>query len=224
MQGTQLNPEVRGFNRLQLRIQNHVCALSLSQGDEEALTLHGPSNLLARINPSIREDTLKIELGGSLSDRIGDAFTTSLSREKIGIDLVVCELQELDLGGFVEGIIFGLDVSDLSLNFTGLGKLKVARICGNYLTATLQGSPSIQVSGEVEEQHVTVKGMGQYRAGNLKTQKTAIHLSGSTFATIWAEQDLKVDMQGMGSIEYYGRPSVSRRTIGMNKLKPLGVR
>ncbi len=221
---TELRPDVQDFTRVQICIQNHVCALTMSQGDKESLVLHGPTSLLSRITPTVQNDVLKIELGGSLSDRIGDAFTTSLSREKVEVDLVVRDLRKLDLRGFVEGTSFGLAVDDLSLNFSGLGKLNVSKLSAQRLKVSLQGSPALQISGEVQEQYVTVKGMGQFRAGNLKTQTTEVILSGSAFATVWAEKDLKVDMQGMGSIEYYGQPSIRRRTIGMNSLKPLGAR
>lgn len=221
---TQLNPEIREFKRARICIQNHICALVISQGDQESLSLRGPSKLLSRIDPILKGDLLNIELSGSLGERIGDAFTTSLSREKVEVDLIVRDLRELDLRGFVEGVVFGLVVDDLQLKFSGLGKLKIASLSAQRLRAILSGSPAVQISGEVDEQQVTVKGMGQYRAGNLETQKTEIMLSGSAFATVWAEKDLKVDMQGMGSIEYYGRPSIRRRTIGMNSLKPLGAR
>ena len=59
---------------------------------------------------------------------------------------------------------------------------------------------------------------------DLKTQRTTVDLSGSAFATLWVEEDLNVEMQGIGSIEYYGRPTITRRAVGMNKLKALGER
>lgn len=224
MQGTTLKPDVQGFDSLKLRVNNHVCALSLSQGIKESLTLRGPSSLLSRIDSRVEDRRLEIELGGSLTDRIGNAFSTSLSRQKIEVDLAVRDLHDVDIGGFVEGVVFGKNIGDLNLAFIGLGSLKIAKLRGDFLAVMLKGSPTVQIDGEVKEQRVTVKGMGQYRAGNLKTQKTVVHISGSAFATVWAEAELSLDMQGMGSIEYYGRPSVSRKSIGMNRLKPLGVR
>lgn len=221
---TLLKPEVKHFERLKLRLHNHVCDLTLSQGESEALVLHGPAHLLKRISAEVYGDGLEIELDGDLADRIGDAFTTSLSRQNIGVDLTVLCLRELDLGGFIEGRISGLEINNLNLNFTGLGNLKIAELAGKTLTSTLKGSPSVQIKGEVEQQHVTINGMGQYRAGDLKTQITTVHLSGSTFATLWVEKQMDIDMRGMGSVEYYGRPAITRRAVGMTNLKSLGVR
>lgn len=224
IQETLLKPDVKEFERLKVRIHNHVCDLTLSQGDEETLILRGPGHLLRRVNTQVHQKSLEIELGGGLTDRIGDAFTTSFSRQKVGVDLTVCNLQELDLAGFVEGRIFSLETHDLNLLFSGLGNLKLDGLRGKSITSTLNGSPSVQINGEVDEQRVTIKGMGQYRAGDLKTQRTTVDLSGSAFATLWVEEDLNVEMRGIGSIEYYGRPTITRRAVGMNKLKALGER
>lgn len=219
-----LKPELSGFSSFKLRIHNHVCALSVSQGEQEALVIKGPSGLLSRIQTEVKGGCLGVELGGRLSDRIGDAFSTSLTRQKVEIDLIARELQSLDIAGFVEGVVFAPTVNALSLTFAGLGSLKVLKLQVDSLDVTLKGSPTMQIDGAAETQRVTVKGMGQYRAGNLKTHKSVVHLSGSAFATLWAEDDLKIEMQGMGSVEYYGQPTISRKTIGMNNLKPLGVR
>jgi hypothetical protein len=224
MQESMSKPDVKEFERLKIRIHNHICDLTLSQGDEEALILRGPGHLLRRVKAHVQGNCLDIELGGDLTDRIGDAFTTSFSRQKVGVDLSVRDLQEMDLGGFVEGRILSLESQDLNLIFSGLGNLKLNGLGGRSITSTLNGSPSVQIDGEVDEQRVVIKGMGQYRAGDLKTQRTTVYLSGSAFATVWAEEDLKVEMRGIGSIEYYGRPSITRRAVGMNNLKALGER
>jgi hypothetical protein len=224
MQETLLKPDVKDFERLKVRIHNHVCDLTLSQGDKEALVLRGPGHLLRRVNTQIQRKSLEIELGGGVTDRIGDAFTTSISRQKVGVNLTVRNLQELDLGGFVQGRIFALETHDLNLLFSGLGNLKIDGLRGKSITSTLNGSPSVQINGEVEEQRVIIKGMGQYRAGDLKTQRTTVHLSGSAFATLWVVEDLNVKMRGIGSIEYYGQPSITRRAVGMNNLRALGDR
>jgi hypothetical protein len=223
-QETFLKPDLKEFERLKVRIHNHVCDLTLSQGDEEALFLRGPGHLLRRVKADVQGKSLVIELVGGLTDRIGDASTTSFSRQKVEVDLTVCNLQELDLGGFVEGRIFSLETHDLNLIFSGLGNLKLDGLSGKSITSTLNGSPSVQINGEVDEQRVAIKGMGQYRAGDLRTQRTTVHLSGSAFATLWVEEDLNVEMRGIGSIEYYGRPSITRRAVGMNNLKALGER
>jgi hypothetical protein len=75
-QETLLKPDVKDFERLKVRIHNHLCDLTLSQGDEEALILRGPGHLLRRVNAHVHRKSLEIELGGGLTERIGDAFTT----------------------------------------------------------------------------------------------------------------------------------------------------
>jgi hypothetical protein len=133
---------LKEFERLKVRIHNHVCDLTLSQGDEEALFLRGPGHLLRRVKADVQGKSLVIELVGGLTDRIGDASTTSFSRQKVEVDLTVCNLQELDLGGFIEGRIFTLETHDLNLLFSGLGNLKLDGLSGKSITSTLNGSIS----------------------------------------------------------------------------------
>lgn len=224
MQAKILTPEVRDFDRIVIRIHNHICKLDLSQSEAESLQVRGPAKLLDRLTAEVRDRQLNIELGGSLSEWIGDALTTSLTRKSLDVTLSVRELTELDLGGFVQGAVSGLRLENFGLSFAGLGTLNMVGLDAKNLKATLKGSPFVELQGAVDQQQITISGMGQYRAGGLKSQKTSIHLSGSGFATIWAVHELDIVVQGMGSVEYYGQPNLRRRSTGMASLKALGTR
>jgi hypothetical protein len=219
-----LSPKVQDFDRVAIRIHNHVCKLNLSQGNSESLQIRGPSRLLDRISTEVHEGELTLTLGGSLANRIGDSLTTSLTRKSIEVALTVRKLAELDLAGFIQGTASPLLLDKLMLSFAGLGKLAMAELQTETLSAELQGSPFVELKGAVSEQQVTITGMGQYRAGGLKSQRTSIQLSGSGFATVWATAELEIVVNGMGSVEYYGQPKLRRRSTGMASLKALGIR
>ncbi len=218
-----LAPEVRDFDRVAIRIHNHLCRLNLSQGTSEALRIRGPARLLDRLTPGLKGGVLHIELAGSLTDRIGDWLTTSLTRQSVQVDLTIRELAELDLAGLVQGTISPLKLEQLVLRFTGIGRLEVADLQSDRLLVELKGSPFVDVSGAVSQHWVAISGMGQYRAGNLKSQKTWVQLSGSGAATVWAAQELDVELRGMGSVEYYGNPRLKRHATGMTSLRALGA-
>lgn len=218
-----LAPEVRDFERVVIRIHNHLCRLNLSQGTSEALQIRGPASVVDRLMPDVKGGVLRIELGGSLSDRIGDWLTTSLTRQSVQVALTVRELTELDLAGLVQGTISPLKLEQFGLRITGIGRLEVADLQSDRLLVELKGSPFVDVSGVANQHWVAISGMGQYRAGNLKSQKTWVQLSGSGAATVWAVRELDLELRGTGSVEYYGNPRLRRRVTGMTSLRALGA-
>jgi hypothetical protein len=76
----------------------------------------------------------------------------------------------------------------------------------------------IEVAGRVEEQHVSLNGMGEYSAHRLESRKATVALKGpGGHAVVRVEDDLDVSINGPGRVEYYGQPRVTK------KIAPLGV-
>jgi len=74
------------------------------------------------------------------------------------------------------------------------------------------------VSGRVGEQHVSLNGMSKYDARGLESHKATVTLKGpGGHAVVRAEDELAVTIGGLGSVEYYGHPRVTK------KVSPMGV-
>ena len=66
------------------------------------LRILGDKAMIKRYQISHSGNTLSIKLGGNLFDRIADAFTTSLTRKRIQVELMVDSLERVRATGMVE--------------------------------------------------------------------------------------------------------------------------
>jgi hypothetical protein len=106
-----LSRELQEFNRLELCDPANWVELVITSGDKESLTIQAPAELIPRIKTQVRHGTLVINLGGTILEKILDALTTSLTRQKVTYHLTVCRLDEIFLCGLIS-----LDTQELENN------------------------------------------------------------------------------------------------------------
>ena len=83
---------------------------------------------------------------------------------------------------------------------------------------TMPSPCEIEVVGRVEEQHVSLNGMGEYDAHGLNSRAATVDLKGpGGHAIVRVEDDLAVSINGPWRVEYYGQPRVTKR------VSPMGV-
>ncbi len=211
---------VGNFDRIMLHVNNIENELVITQGDREALTIEARPDVLARLKPEVRNGQLIVHLGGSWSDKINAALTTSLNRLRIKYAVTVKHLTEVDVAGLAHVRAEGITTDRLRVKFGGLGDVRLRKLNAQRLDidVTLPSPCEIVVAGRVEEQSVSLNGMGNYDAHGLESRTTTVALKGpGGHAIVRAEDDLAVSITGPGRVEYYGRPRVTK------KISPLGV-
>ena len=80
------------------------------------------------------------------------------------------------------------------------------------------------MKGKVSEQKITLGGAGSYSAPKLESKKAAIQLKGAGNAVVWAVEDLDAAISGIGSVEYYGSPTVKKNISGLGSVNHKGNR
>jgi Putative auto-transporter adhesin, head GIN domain len=106
------------------------------------------------------------------------------------------------------------------VRFSGMGDMNIAALHAERLDIEqpMPGACRINASGRVAEQHVSLRGMSDYRADQLDSKRATIALKGpGGHALIRAEDELDVTISGPGGVEYYGSPRVRQR------VSPMGV-
>ncbi len=202
--------EVYDFDRVVLRVYNMFNELRITQGEHESLTIEARPEILAQITTTVRGGQLAIRLDGSLLDKLGFALSTSFTRPTVRYLLTVKELSSMDLAGFVRANAAELQSSSLDLKLKGAGEIMIGSLTAQNLTADLQGPGRIELSGQVEEQRVTVQGPSSYQARNLKTRRTSLKLKGMGRASVWAVDDLEIQVHGLGQVEVRGNPVIRK--------------
>ena len=104
------------------------------------------------------------------------------------------------------------------------GGVDISRLDVGNLKVEGSGIGSITLSGQAGTQNVVLEDTTDYDAEDLVSTAASIDHDGIGEAVLWVEQGLEVAIRDMGSVSYYGNPTVSSQITGQGRLIPLGER
>lgn len=169
---------------------NGVGHLIIDQTGSESLSITADDNILPAIETRVR--------GGKLIISIEDNTTFS-------------HVTELTYHVTVQAI------DTLELN--GAGEVEVMHLDGHDWQTTLAGGGTITVSGVVDVQTAELSGAGAYNAEALQSQEATVHQSGAGMAVVQVSDRLDVTIDGLGSVEYIGNPTVKEEINGLGTVR-----
>jgi len=196
--------------------------LTIAQGDRESLTIEAHPDILPKIKVEVVDGTLRVGQGRTLEDKIGFSLETSLTRKRIRYTLTVRKLSGLELKGPFVVSANGIKADDLSLDVNGPVKGSFDGLTARALHVDVLAPCALSISGEAEEQQVSLSGPGNYQAPRLKSKTASLDISGPGNATVWATDELKVSIHGVGNVGYYGSPRLCKRVSGIGAVARLG--
>jgi hypothetical protein len=211
--------DVSNFDRVTLRDYGE---LVIAQGEQESLTIETDRDILSKIETEVRNGSLLIRIGGSWLDKLGHGPSTSLTRPWISYSLTVKKLTSLEICGAVRVSASDVESHRLALKSSGVNDVSIESLTAQLLTVDLCGAGRINLTGQVAEQRITIDGMGNYSAPKLESKRAVVRLRGAGQATVWAVKDLDVTMRGLGSVEYYGTPTVKKNVSPLGSVTSLG--
>jgi hypothetical protein len=215
--------ELEPFDQFVLDTPNVEGELHIRFGERESVSIEASSRLLARIETQVKGGRLVIKVGGRLSERIVDALTTSLTRERVRYTVTARALTRLDLIGMVDVEASTLEAEQVALRMRGMGGLRIGQVRARHLEVDLSGPCQIDLSGQVDRQEVTVRAMGAYLASGLSSQRASVDVSGPGMAAVRVAESLAVRVSGPGQVQYYGHPRVSSSLSPFGGLVCLGA-
>jgi hypothetical protein len=213
--------EVGDFDRVVVRDYGE---LVITQGNEESLTIEADANILPKIEARVADRRLDIRTRGTWLDKVGDALRAGVRGKWIKYRLTVKDLRGLEVIGALSATATEIQTDRLALRLQGAGAITVKGLAAEELSVDLPGAGAIVVSGRVVEQRAAVSGAGSYTAAKLESQRASIDLSGAGAATVWAVEDLKAIVSGVGSISYYGEPTVTQNISGLGSISSKAAR
>jgi len=200
---------VSDFDRVLLSGSGH---LSISQGDQESLTIEADDNLLPLIQSRVADRALH------LGPEHGSLAPTKTIRYRLQLK----NLKELDLSGSLEAEAESIKTGRLVLRISGSGKIRVPKLETAELDVGVSGSGDIELGGKADRQQISISGSGNYRAGDCASQNTTVDVSGSGDATVWARLTLDAHVSGSGDISYYGSPRINSHVSGSGGIHQAG--
>lgn len=121
------------------------------------------------------------------------------------------------------GITLEIGVADLQALVTnGSDTIKVQGIDTHKFALDMGGSSDVELAGHAGALEATLSGAGDLRAKNLKTEETALNISGSSTANVYATEKLKVEIIGAADVNYFGHPKkLEKQILGVGDLNEM---
>jgi hypothetical protein len=181
--------EVSGFNAVSLRGMGRVI---IDQNGSESLRISADDNFLPYVKTEVRGNTLYIE---TRDDAEQVVFT--------------------DAGD----LTFYISAAALdSIELAGAGSIEVNDLDTESWDVSVPGAGSITVNGRTSEQTVDLRGAGSYNAEDLESQDATIRSYGAGSVVVRVSDSLDVTIEGLGSVEYIGNPTVTQDIQGLGKV------
>lgn len=211
--------EVSGFDRVTLK---EFGKLFIIQGEEEALTIESPPEILERITSEVKEGELFLGIKGGIMDKFTDFISSSLGGHQIIFKVSVIELRGLNIFGAGSANADDIKTDQLALKLSGAGSIKMRGLSTEAMKVSLPGTGKIELAGTAVEQKVNISGAGGYSARKLESKIAEVHLSGAGKGIVWATDDLDISITGLGSVDYYGSPNLKQSVTGLGNVVGLG--
>ncbi len=158
--------------------------MSVNVGQKQALVLSGSDAALARIDTKVVDGALIV----STHDR-----NRSGRDDDVHISINVEQLTQFQMEGAGKTEINNISAERFRLNYQGVGLLKA--------------------TGKVQTFVLKAEGVGSVNAGELEAKHVDVNLQGVGSAKVRATESLRVKLEGIGSLTYYGKPARVSKTV-----------
>jgi Putative auto-transporter adhesin, head GIN domain len=168
--------------------------LKVSEGSNYSVKVTADDNLLALVETKVAGDKLTIGLKDSVSISNSSSFVYEVTAPKI-------EKLETSGAAAVEGS--GFNGGKLALNVSGVG--------------------SVKLNGRVDEFRADLSGAGSLDSSGLIANDVKVELSGVGSADVHADQRIRANVSGLGSITWRGSATdVKTDVSGLGSVRKSG--
>lgn len=198
------------FSKLNLEIVGEV---NYEQSDHFYLEVNGGTNLIEALTVTNDNGQLMIKLkdkdhfSGNKNDlefRIG-----SPNLEKINFNSVGTFLSKNEFKG-----------DELTIVNNGVGEVKMTDCNVENFNLVSNGVGTIKIKGSTSSTYINSQGVGDIDCSQFKSETAIIECSGIGNISVYAQNHIKVNLSGIGSVKYYGNPKeVNSNVSGLGSIK-----
>lgn len=204
---------VSDFNIIEL---NGAGKLIITQSSTESLEIEAEENIIDELTSEVNGNTLTLGYTNRFWRR------SIIPNQTIIYRLSVVDLEEITLNGANELEIDTLETTSLEITLNGAGRVDIDELLAQNLSVNVAGTGTVNIAGQVESQEINIDGAGNYQAGDLQTSSTVIQIDGLGNGSVWALDTLDITINGGGSLNYYGTPSVTQDINGVGDINNRG--
>lgn len=185
----------------------------LSQGNTESVRVKADANVINEVVTEVKNGTLMIHSKNNHSWGMSNFW----NNKKVTVYVTAKDLNSIDVSGSGDLKIENqFNTNNLELRLSGSGDF-TGKVNVKTLEASISGSGDFKIVGLADES--TVAGSGDFNGNGLITKSTAIRVSGSGDASIYASEKLDASVSGSGDVRYSGHPkNVSKVVHGSGEV------
>jgi hypothetical protein len=196
------------FNKVKV---SGIVNLYLSQGDTESLRIEGDEKWVEKLKVQQRGDRLTISLK--------EGNKSFSKNEKVEVHLQLKDLRELEFEG--AGQIKSssiLELDELRIIGSGVGNI-ILELEADRVEADLNFVGNMELKGAAKELQIDNEGIGNIDASKLISQWVELNSSGIGKISVHAEEELTMNVSGIGAVSYTGNPNkVNENISGLGKV------
>ncbi|EMS34342.1 hypothetical protein C943_03561 [Mariniradius saccharolyticus AK6] len=200
--------DLDGVSRLKI---NGVFSLVLSQSDQASLRIEGDKEMA---------DKLQVKQNGDLLELSMEEGETSFFQNKsLTVHLAVADLEEFTFEG-VGNIKTeeALTLDNILIRGKGVGNIKLD-IEAESIDAEFNLLGNMELKGKATDVLLVNEGIGNVDASGLIAQTLSLKSSGIGRVSVHCEEDLSIEVNGIGAVEYSGNPkTVNEKVDGIGKV------
>lgn len=173
--------------------------------------------------PNVEELTLSGAVKFEADElKAGDLVILCNGGNDLSIGMLEADSLVLKAAGAANWVLDEVYVKEVEIEISGMTNASFGWVEGDSFDLEINGAASATVAGRVETQSVEISGTGSYQAGDLESSDASVKVSGASAIVVWATEDLYLDCDGAGVIEYWGSPRVAQDNAGLTVINSLG--
>lgn len=204
---------VAAFTKLALTNSARVV---LRQGSPQRVEVEASAADLARLETTVENGKLRI----TTKREDGKPWNNGGFDGPVTVYVTMPTISELSVSGSGRlDAAEAVQATALELSVSGSGALTLPKLTADKLNTAVSGSGSITVAGTCPQHEARISGSGDVRASELRTETSAIRISGSGNGRLHASRSLNASIAGSGDVYVRGGASVSSKIAGSGRVR-----
>ncbi|MES3020729.1 MAG: head GIN domain-containing protein [Pseudomonadota bacterium] len=169
----------------------------------DAISIKGPINMVVQVGAA-----QAVQISGD------EKFIKKVETRVVGGELVITFLQE-DKGMELddnEKILISVPTLR-AFKVEGAGSATVNNINGERVDLGFQGAGKLVANGKVRQLRIKANGVGAIDTKALLAQDANVRFEGVGSVKVYASERLDLNVNGMGSLNYYGNPKKVHKSV-----------
>ncbi len=177
-------------------------------GDERSVRAEGDRDIIDKLDVTVRNGRLRIEISRNLMDFLFDGGLREWIEGGPAVMVFVTapELRDVEARSGSDVTVDGMSGANLGLSASSGAQLDARGVDARFVSVAVSSGGSAEVSGTCERSDVEASSGADARLANLTCQDVRVEASSGGQATVSAMTSIDADASSGGQIDVWGSP------------------